>query len=332
MIKRIIKRPVVNHGVMGALIGYFLFHPITMIIYGITRHAHQTHGNRLIGSILMSFSLEMLPMAILYTVMGGIFGVAYGKYADILIEKNRVLFEKEQQFRRQVLITQKQASLGVMAGSIGHEVKNILTTIMGYCELIRDEGSVPHKIKGDLEEIYKASTDLEKLARALLNLGRPSEAMCIRINVSDIIDSTTDTLIDCGALKRIKIEKYCDDPNLFINGDPFLLEQAIRNIELNAAQAMNHAGTLTIKAGKDMGGDEVYIEIQDTGPGIPEAHIHRIFDPFYTTKCDGAGNGLGLSIVKQIAESFSGSIEAKNADTGGAIFTFRFSPASGSGP
>jgi signal transduction histidine kinase len=272
----------------------------------------------------MAFSFEMLPMAILYTVMGGLFGTAYGKYANILIEKNRVLAEKEYQLRRQVLISQKQASLGVMAGSIGHEVKNILTTIMGYCELIQDEGDVPHRIKEDLEEIFKASTNLEKLAGSLLNLGRPNEETFKRINVCDIIDATTNTLIACGTLKRITIDKNCDDPDLFIDGDPFLLEQAIRNIELNAAQAMNDNGTLIIKVAKDLNKGQIYIEIQDSGPGIPETHIHRIFDPFYSTKLNDKGNGLGLSIVKQISESFGGTIEVKNAETGGAIFTFSF--------
>nr|MDA3895266.1 HAMP domain-containing sensor histidine kinase [Desulfobacteraceae bacterium] len=288
-------------------------------------HSHQSHGNRLIDSFFMAFSVEMLPMAVLYTVLGGLFGIAYGKYANILIEKNRVLAEKEYQLRHQVLISQKQASLGVMAGSIGHEVKNILTTIMGYCELIQAEGDVPYKIKDDLEEIFTASTNLEKLATSLLNLGRPNEETSFkRINVCDIIDATTATLIACGTLKRVTIEKNCDDPDLFIDGDPFLLEQAIRNIELNAAQAMNDNGTLIIKAAKDLNKSEIYIEIQDFGQGIPETHIHRIFDPFYSTKLNDKGNGLGLSIVKQITESFGGTVEAKNAETGGAIFTFRF--------
>lgn len=187
MIIRAIKGPVSIHGLIGALIGYFLFHPLTMIIYGITHHSQHNIGSRLVESFLMSFSLGMLPMAILYIVMGGLFGVAYGKYANILIEKNRVLAEKEYQFRRQVLISQKQASLGVIAGSIGHEVKNILTTIMGYCELIRDEGDVPYAIKDDLKEIFNASTNLEKLATSLLSLGRPNEVTFKRINVCDIV-------------------------------------------------------------------------------------------------------------------------------------------------
>lgn len=111
---------------------------------------------------------------------------------------------------------------------------------------------------------------------------------------------------------------------MYIDGDPFLLEQAIRNIELNAAQAMNNDGRLIIKTDKDLKRGEIFIEIQDTGPGIPETHIHNIFDPFFSTKLNEKGNGLGLSIVKQISESFGGTVEAKNSESGGAIFTFRF--------
>lgn len=315
------KNPLVSHTVIGAFIGYFLFHPITMVIYHFTHHSQIHSTIEPCDLIFMAFRMDMFPMALLYSFLGGFVGWGYGHYSKIIINKNKALHEREQQLQNQVLVIQKQASLGVMAGSIGHEIKNILVPIMGYCGIIQDESDASQELKKNLAEIFSATFKLDTLAKALLNLGRPNDIRLESVDVCKIINSTTDTLIVCGVLKRIKIKRNLPENNrLMIQGDPFLLEQVIRNIELNAVQAMNNNGALTIVAGEDPVRKGVYFEIKDSGPGISPSHMACIFDPFFTTQKDGKGNGLGLCVVKEIIEGLGGDIKAFNSNDGGAVF------------
>ncbi|HDO22055.1 MAG TPA: hypothetical protein ENG86_04255, partial [Nitrospirae bacterium] len=247
----------------------------------------------------------------------------YGNYARVLFEKNENLRKNSQQLREQILTVEKQATLGIMAGSIGHEIKNILAAIMGYSQLMQLKEDTSQKLKSELEKILEATAKLDKLAQALLNLGRPRNAQFGEINVCEVVELTTATLLDCGILKRVKVKKEYSDCDLTIKADPFLFEQAIRNIEINAAQAMDYNGVLHISIEKELNAQFINIKIKDTGPGVPEEHLSRIFDPFFTTKPEGIGNGLGLNIVQEIIKDLDGTIEARNSKEGSAEFVIR---------
>lgn len=324
-IMRIFKKPMVNHSLVGALIGYFFFHPVTMVIYHFTYYQSKKAGYDFLGAavkhLVMSFRPAMLPMALLYTLVGAVIGLFYGYYAQIIYRKNQLLRANEQQLREHLLLIEKQASLGIIASSIGHEINNILTAIIGYCQLLQFQDETPQKIRADLDKIFKTSNDLVKLSRALLDLGRPRDSVEEEIDICEILDSVTETLILCGVLKRLTIVRgaYADCP-LRIKGDRFLLEQVVRNLEMNSAQAMDGQGELILEAGRRPGGGEIYFRIKDSGPGIQEENLPLIFNPFFTTKGEKKGNGLGLSIVKQIINQLGGTITARNGKEGGAEF------------
>ncbi len=323
-IRRMFKNPMVSHSLIGALIGYFFFHPVTMVIYHFTYYRSKTAGCDLLDAavkhLVMAFQPAMLPMALLYTLVGAVIGLFYGYYAQVILRKNQLLRENEQQLREHLLLIEKQASLGIIASSIGHEINNILTAVMGYCQLLQLEDEIPQQMRADLDKIFKTSNDLVKLSRALLDLGRPRDSMEEEIDVCEVLDSVTETLVLCGVLKRLTITKTYTDCPLVIRGDRFLLEQVVRNLEMNSAQAMDGRGELVLEAGRRPGGGEIYFRIKDSGPGIPEENLDRIFDPFFTTKGEKKGNGLGLSIVKQIIDRLGGKITAGNRKEGGAEF------------
>lgn len=323
-IMRIFKKPMVNHSLIGALIGYFFFHPVTMVIYHFTYYRSNRAGcdflDAAVKHLVMAFRPAMLPMALLYTLVGAIIGLFYGYYAQIILRKNQLLRENEQQLREHLLLIEKQASLGIIASSIGHEINNILTAVIGYCQLLQFQDETPQKIRADLDKIFKTSNDLVKLSRALLDLGRPRDSKEEEINVCEVLDSVTETLVLCGVLKRMTITRAYAGCPLLIRGDRFLLEQVMRNLEMNSAQAMDGQGELILEAGRRPEGGEIYFRIKDSGPGIPEENLDRIFDPFFTTKGEKKGNGLGLSIVKQIINQLGGTITAGNRKEGGAEF------------
>ncbi len=323
-IKSLFSNPLISHSIWGFLVGYFVFHPITMVIDDFINYSHSSNTHfYFLSDVLAAFKLKMLPMAILYAFVGGMFGFLYGNYAKLLFEKNEILRRHTQQLKEQILTVDKQATLGIMAGSIGHEIKNILAVIVGYSQLMQLEEDASQKLKSELGKILEATTKLDELAQALLNLGRPRNAKFREINFCEIVDLTTATLRNCGILKRIKVEKEYGDCELIIKADPFLLEQAIRNIVINAAQAMDYKGVLHISIERELTPQFINIKIKDTGPGIPEEYLPQIFDPFFTTKPEGIGNGLGLNIVQKIIKDLGGTIEAQNSKDGSAEFALR---------
>lgn len=323
-IRRMFKKPMVNHSLAGALIGYVFFHPVTMVIYHFTYYPSKKAGcdflDAAVKHLVMSFRPAMLPMALLYALVGAVIGLFYGYYAQVILRKNQLLRENEQQLREHLLLIEKQASLGIIASSIGHEINNILTAVIGYCQLLQLEDEIPQQMRADLDKIFKTSNDLVKLSRALLDLGRPRDSREEEIDICEVLDSVTETLILCGVLKRLTITRAYADCPLLIKGDRFLLEQVVRNLEMNSAQAMDGQGELILEAGRRPGGGEIYFRIKDSGPGIPEENLDRIFAPFFTTKGEKKGNGLGLSIVKQIVDRLGGTITAGNRKEGGAEF------------
>ncbi len=323
-IRGILRNPLASHSLAGALIGYFFFHPATMVIYHFTYSHSRGAGHHFLDQALrqvaMSFMPSMLPMALLYTLVGSVIGLFYGYHARAIFRKNQLLLENEQKLGEQLLLIEKQASLGIIASSIGHEINNILTAIMGYCQLLQFQDEIPRKIRSDLDKIFKASSDLVKLSQTLLDLGRPRSSKMEKIDVCEVLDSVTETMILCGVLKKLTISKAYADCPLFIQGDRFLLEQVVRNIEINGAQAMGDQGELVLEAGRRPGDGTIYFRIKDSGPGIPEENRAKIFAPFYTTKGERTGNGLGLSIVKQILDQLGGTITAGNRKEGGAEF------------
>ena len=252
-------------------------------------------------------------------------GMFYGYATSTILAQNTRLKEREKKLKGQILVIEKQATLGIIAGSIGHEINNVLTGLFGYSELLQEESPESENFKKDLSIIGKYSMDLKKLARALLTLGKPapSEKKCVSVN--HLLDSVTETLVICGVLKRVRIVKKYSKEKLELVCDPFMLEQVLRNIEINASHAMDGEGELILETSLKEGTGAVCFRIMDSGSGIPEDSLQKVFDPFYTTKEKGKGTGLGLSISKQIIEQLGGEIRAENRIEGGAVFEIIFS-------
>ena len=130
----------------------------------------------------------------------------------------------------------------------------------------------------------------------------------VTVDLARLLEQTTETLVVSGVLKRLRIVRRYEKDLPPIRGDANLLEQVVRNLEINSAHAMESGGTLTI--GCRLSGTEGFVEmfIEDTGPGIsPEIKDH-VFEPFFTTKSEGKGTGLGLPIVEQIVEQHRGRL------------------------
>ncbi len=205
--------------------------------------------------------------------------------------------------------SEKQATLGIIAGSIGHELNNVVGGLLLTArELIKNpDDPVRTREKANLFVGHVEKIMLH--GRNLLTLSQPTKPRLGTVDLARLLEETTETLIVSGVLKRFTIETDYGREIPPVHGDSNLLEQVVRNLEINASHAMDPGGTLTV--GCRLSEREGFVEmfISDTGPGIDPAVREKIFEPFFTTKAEGKGTGLGLPIVKQIVEQHMGFLE-----------------------
>jgi signal transduction histidine kinase len=227
------------------------------------------------------------------------------------------LAAKDEELARQ----QRLADLGRMAAHVAHEVRNSLVPVNLYLSLLR------RRLAGDagslevLAKVEAGFTALDATVNDLLNFTAHREPEWRSFIVPDLVEEIFDSL--APQLEAQGIEVSLDvPPHTVVTADREMLRRAILNLVLNAIDAMPRGGELVVTSYEGRGGLE--LEIADSGPGLSEEQLARVFDPFYTTK--PSGTGLGLSIVHRIVEAHGGRVTAMNCPEGGAAFTIELPP------
>jgi PAS domain S-box-containing protein len=225
-----------------------------------------------------------------------------------------------------MLKNQKIESLGVLAGGIAHDFNNILTIILGNVSLARLQLNDPEKVTTRLEEAENATVRAKDLAQQLLTFARGGEPVKKIIELAGLLKEAAGFALHGS---NVRGEFALADDLWPVEADEGQLSQVIQNLVLNAVQAMPEGGTVTLSAENAISPQEgkrfVKISVADTGAGISEHHLQRIFDPYFTTKQQGSG--LGLATCYSIIRKHGGKIRA--ASTLGKGSTFHISlPAS----
>lgn len=216
------------------------------------------------------------------------------------------------QAHEQLVQTEKQATLGVIAGSIGHELNNLVGGLLLHARLLQRYADQPEKVRETAEIILMNMEKVTLHGKNLLSLSRPTKPRFEELDLNAILQETTDTLILSGVLKHLEVVQNLCLKNFLVKGDRNLLEQVIRNLEINAAHAMEDRGKLTLETRLRKDGKQVQIRISDSGGGIPKEIRDKIFQPFFTTKSAGQGTGLGLTIVKDIIDKHRGTLKLES--------------------
>ena len=239
--------------------------------------------------------------------------------------------------KEQLTESQRLAAIGTIAAVIAHEFNNILTPMISYSQfaLQSAESANPDAglIRKALSKSFQASTKAGKICNSMLGLAR-GEASFGMVSIQTLVDEVLQVLARDpqrdGIALRVQIQ-----PGLCVEGDQVQLEQVLLNLLINARHAMlGKGGALTIKASTvDQG--KVRIQVIDTGPGIPQMLLPKIFQPFFTTKGtarrgESKGTGLGLSICKDIIEHHMGRIEVQSELGRGTTFNIYLPHAQGS--
>ena len=241
--------------------------------------------------------------------------------AILLIEDitDRVRLEEQLQ------ISEKMASIGLLAAGVAHEVNTPLTGISSFTQMLLENADPSDPRTVLLEKIERQTFRAAKIVSGLLNLSRPATSSNERIDVdlNAVITDVFSLLEHQFEVAKIKVRRDLSSNPLTVLGIEHQLQQVLLNLFLNARDAMPRGGWLTVttRIDRQPGGDRAIVEIADTGSGIPSEHLARIYDPFFTTKEIGRGTGLGLSITYGIVREHDGSIHCDSAVGQGTRFT-----------
>ena len=225
------------------------------------------------------------------------------------------ILEENQKLLEEIQKNEKMKSVATLAAGMAHEIKNPLTSIKTFAEYLPERYEDP-EFRDKFKRIVVDEVDrVNNIVKQLLEFAKPQEPEFKRVSIHGLLDETIELLNSNLLSHRIQvIRNYAQDQS--INADKAQLKQAFLNLFLNSIQAMPVGGTLTVTTSltpdspTSPTGGRLLTTITDTGEGIPEEDLKRVFDPFFTTREDGTG--LGLSIVHGIITKHGGKLEIKS--------------------
>ncbi len=237
---------------------------------------------------------------------------------DDLVEGTVEDLTSQHDLTRQLVQAQKMEAIGLLAGGLAHDFNNLLQAVLSTVQLVRrfpGDGARREAWLGELTETVERGS---RLSRQLLDLACQRTRAPEPVDLVEVVAGLR-PMLERLVPRGVVVAEELEDRPVCVVGDRSQLEQVVLNLAVNAADAMPEGGRLTLRTG-ERGADEVILEVEDTGHGIPADLVGRIFDPFFTTKETGRGTGLGLSVVHGIVTDHRGRIEVESRPGAGTIF------------
>lgn len=231
-------------------------------------------------------------------------------------QHNRTEFERKK-LEEEVFHMQRAQAMHQIAGGIAHDFSNVLTSTLGYLELLQERIQHDPKAIEMISSMNAGARRGRQLIRQLLMYSRQTEVHHKTFQVVPLIDECYGMVKP--ALKHIQYQFQSEAQNDAIVGDPTQMHQVFFNLMTNAIQAMNGKGTLSVKVISHLNRN-LRIVVSDTGPGIPAENIDKIFEPYFSTKPQELGTGLGLAVVQSIIRNHHGAIRVQSSPGQGATF------------
>lgn len=241
--------------------------------------------------------------------------------------------EESERLQAQLLQSQKMEALGILAGGVAHDFNNLLTGILGYADLLDREAAPGSRTAEAARVIRESAERASRLTAQLLGFARKGKNLAVPVDLRKTVGDVV-KILERTLDRRIRITTRFPDEEPTVLGDPTQLSQVAMNLGVNARDAMPEGGELAISIERrDLGpefcrenpgvspGRYVVLSFRDTGVGIPEQHLPRVFDPFFSTKELGKGSGLGLSMVFGIVKNHGGCITVHSGEGEGTMMT-----------
>jgi len=217
---------------------------------------------------------------------------------------------------------EKLASVGQLAAGVAHEINNPLSTILLYADVLCREVPAQNAQRyQDLQMIIREAMRCRTIVNDLLSFSRQNEILAQPTDLNALLEEIVEEIGIHERFQDVGIQMELDSELPIIEADPFQLRQVFCNLMNNAADAMPGSGTLTLRTKRGPWSGLITAEVQDTGEGIPEENMKKLFTPFFTTKPMGKGTGLGLAIIYGIVKMHRGQIGVQSQVGQGTTFS-----------
>ncbi|MGD2040053.1 MAG: cache domain-containing protein [Anaerolineae bacterium] len=239
----------------------------------------------------------------------------------VLAESFNTMVETLEMTQDQLVQKEKLASVGQLAAGVAHEINNPLGSILLYADILRKETPRDNQQqKEDLEMIIRETTRCKTIVNDLLNFSRQNEVLVRETDLNRLLEDLTDEASKRELFDQVEIIQDLDPELPLIQADPLQLRQVFLNLMNNAAEAMPTGGRLTLRTRNEPEEGMISAYVKDTGVGISEENMKKIFTPFFTTKPIGKGTGLGLAITYGIVKMHRGQISVESEVGKGTTF------------
>lgn len=230
--------------------------------------------------------------------------------------------------RTQLLLAERRATLGTVAGGVGHELRNIAQIQIAAIDELANALEGPDLEKRVLEilpELERVGEHITQHGHSLMQLARPGPDRVAPIDLNEVVRDVAGMLRMAGKLRRIELALALGRDPLLVTVNRTRIEQILVNLVTNAVDAIGEIGdhgVVTVEVRPSDDGNRAIVEVRDTGSGVPPAMLEKIFEPFFTTKDADKGTGLGLPVVREIVTSYGGNVEVESEIGKGTTFRF----------
>jgi signal transduction histidine kinase len=223
---------------------------------------------------------------------------------------------------RQLVQADKMASLGTLAAGIAHEIRNPMATINLNTQILLRDLNLDEEHQVYMLDIQKEVKKIERIISEILEFSKPKPAHLVETNINEVVMSVHELTRVQLRRDNLAVHFNLDDSLPPVLIDPAQVSQVVINLVINAMQAMPDGGDLTVTTQLDTGSRRVELLVSDTGTGIAQQDLAKIFDPFFTNKPEGTG--LGLAIARQILDKNQAAIRVSSKKSQGTVFRILF--------
>jgi two-component system NtrC family sensor kinase len=297
--------------VLALGLGYILANKMNRLVKQLVEASLQvSQGN---------FSPEIGPIS------KGELGVLQKSFKQMLISLQEREKSQRAESETKLLRSEKQASIGKLAGGVAHEINNPLTGIFTFTDMLLRRKDLQEDVRGDLETIAQETERVRKIVKGLLDFSRQTELDREPSDVNRLIRHTMSLVENQALIKGVSLNFEPGEGLPMITLDRNQMQSVLLNIIINALDATDAGGSISVTSGIGVstshpGRNGIEILFTDTGCGISPENLNKLFDPFFTTKDVGHGTGLGLSVSYGIVERHGGTIWVQSKVGKGSTF------------
>ncbi|MDB4954282.1 MAG: hypothetical protein JWO36_1851 [Myxococcales bacterium] len=242
-----------------------------------------------------------------------------------LLAVNASIEEQLAQSRQMLLLAERRATLGTLAGGVGHELRNIaqiqVAAVDELAHVLKTNGDLAAITRQLLPDLERVGEHITQHGHRLIQLARPGPDHVAPIDLNAVVRDVVAMLRLAGKLGRVDCKLLLPPEQVTVTVNRTRIEQILVNLVTNAVDAISGAGGVTVEVEPSADGSRVVCSVRDTGSGIPSDKLEKIFEAFYTTKGEN-GTGLGLSVVREIVASYGGMLTVQSELSRGTTFTF----------